>query len=197
MDKRSLRKARNDRKRRKKLINTGKWAGVALVALGFVGWATWQAVRPSVGESVPIMAESGRHVPEGSDPGPYNSNPPTSGPHYGGEFEAGFYDEDSPEAQVQYPEGYLGHNLEHGYVIFWYDCGLLDDAGCGELKSQIREVMDKYDGVKLIAFPGRSLDVPLVMVSWGQMLRFAEFDEGLASKFVSVNLNRAPEPNAP
>ena len=22
----------------------------------------------------------------------------------------------------QYPEGYLVHNLEHGYVIFWYNC---------------------------------------------------------------------------
>ncbi len=53
------------------------------------------------------MSNSGKHVPEGTDPGPYNSNPPTSGPHYGQEYEAGFFDEQSPESRVKYTEGYL------------------------------------------------------------------------------------------
>ncbi len=197
MNQRSMREARRDRQRRKIFIKIGKWAGVVLFILGIGGLIAWRIMRPSVGEEIPMRADSGKHVVEGTDPGPYNSNPPTSGPHYGQEFEAGFYDELSPESQSPYPEGYLGHNLEHGYVIFWYDCGLLDDAGCDTLKTQIQVVMDKFNGLKLIAIPARSLDVPLVMVSWGQMLRFETFDEGLASKFVSVNRNRAPEPNAP
>ena len=112
------------------------------------------------------------------------------------EYEAGFYNENSSQAQADYPEGYLGHNLEHGYIIFWYNCDSLDKTGCDTLKGQIQEVMDKYDNFKLIAFPSDSLDVPLAMVSWGQLLRFESFDEGLASQFVKVNRNRAPEPNA-
>lgn len=197
MNQRSMREARRDRQRSKKIIIIGKWVGVVLFILGIGGLIAWRIMRPSVGEEIPIMADSGKHVVEGTDPGPYKSNPPTSGPHYGQEFEAGFYDELSPESQSPYPEGYLGHNLEHGYVIFWYDCGLLNDADCDTLKTQIQVVMDKFNGLKLIAIPARSLDVPLVMVSWGQMLRFETFDEGLASKFVSVNRDRAPEPNAP
>jgi hypothetical protein len=136
-------------------------------------------------------------VPEGQDPGPFNSNPPTSGPHYSGEFDAGFYEESSPEAQVPYPEGYLGHNLEHGYVIYWYNCDLLESNECTELKDQIKESMADNGRTKLIAFHRSSLDVPVAMTTWGQMLKMDKFDAGQAEIFVSANRNRAPEPNAP
>ncbi len=191
------REARREKQRRKKLQNRLITGSVAILALLIVGFLGWQAVRPPEGETFPIMGNSDEHIEEGSDPGPFNSNPPTSGRHYGGEYDAGFYTASSPEAQVPYPEGYLGHNLEHGYVIFWYNCELLDAPDCENLKSEIQDVMDNYDNFKLIAFPSDSLEEPLVMVSWGQMLRFETFDKGLASKFISANRNQAPEPNAP
>lgn len=193
MGKRDIRAAQREKKRRNKII----WSGIALLILVAAGFVGWSVLRPSVGEKIPIMANAGEHVDEGSDPGPFNSSPPTSGRHYGQEYDAGFYDKNSPQAQVDYPEGYLGHNLEHGYVIFWYNCDLLDESGCERLKIQIQDVMDKFDTFKLIAFPSDSLDAPLVMVSWGQLLRFETFDEGLAEQFIEVNRNRAPEPNAP
>ena len=98
---------------------------------------------------------------------------------------------------ADYPEGYLVHNLEHGYVIFWYNCNLLDEQNCSELKIQIKSVMDEFNGVKLIAFPRESLDVPVVMTSWGQLQQFEVFNENPAASFVESNRNRAPEPNAP
>ena len=192
MGKREIRAAQREKKQRRKMIG----GGIGLIVLVVAGFIGWSVLRPSIGEKIPIMVDAGEHVEPGSDPGPFNSNPPTSGRHYGQEYDAGFYNENSPEAQADYPEGYLGHNLEHGYVIFWYNCNSLDETGCDTLKSQIQEVMDKYDNFKLIAFPSDSLDVPLAMVSWGQLLRFESFDEGLASQFVKVNRNRAPEPNA-
>ena len=54
------------------------WGSIAVVALAVLGYALWVAFRPSSGESIPIMASS-NHVDEGEDPGPYNSDPPTSG----------------------------------------------------------------------------------------------------------------------
>ncbi len=197
MGKRAIREAQRAKQRRKRLMNNLIWGGVAVGVLAIIGFMLWGAARPAAGEEVPIMANAGKHVAEGTDPGPFNSEPPTSGRHYGQELEAGFYDETSPQAQVTYPEGYLGHNLEHGYVIFWYNCDSLDDAGCETLKTRIRNVMDKFRGVKLVAFPRALLDVPVVMTSWGRMQRFEVFDEGRARKFVSANRNRAPEPNAP
>ena len=186
------REKRKQRKRNSMLI----WGSIAVVALAVLGYALWVAFRPSSGESIPIMASS-NHVDEGEDPGPYNSDPPTSGPHYANEFNAGFYDEEDAANMADYPEGYLVHNLEHGYVIFWYNCNLLDEQNCSELKIQIKSVMDEFNGVKLIAFPRESLDVPVVMTSWGQLQQFEVFNENPAASFVESNRNRAPEPNAP
>jgi nitrate reductase NapE component len=193
----SLREARRVKKRRQKMITTLIWVSVAVVVVGLFGYMIWDAVRPAVGTEVPIMANYGDHVLEGTDPGPFNSDPPTSGPHYGGEYEAGFYDESSPEAQVPFPEGYLGHNLEHGYVIYWYNCDLLDSNNCVDLKDQIKESMADNGSTKLIGFPRNSIDVPVAMTTWGQLLKMDKFDSGQAKNFVNANRNRAPEPNAP
>lgn len=172
------------------------WGGVLITVIGVLGYALWVAFRPAYGETIPVMTEVD-HVTEGVDPGPYNSDPPTSGPHYADEFDAGFYDETEVADLPDYPQGYLVHNLEHGYVIFWYNCNLLDEQGCKRLKDQIKTVMDQSGGTKLIAFPWDSLDVPVVMTSWGRMQRFETFNEDQANSFVERNRNRAPEPNAP
>lgn len=143
--------------------------------MAFLGFMVWQGIKPSAGEAIPIMA-SEPHIELDTDPGKYNSDPPTSGLHYASEADAGFYDEDI----YQYPAGYLVHNLEHGYVIFWYNCNLLDESGCSELKSQISSVMDELGRTKMIAYPWNSIDVPLVMTSWGQLQKFETFDaEGI------------------
>jgi hypothetical protein len=189
--------ARRAKKKRQKLISTLIWGGVAVIVIGLFGYVIWGAVRPAAGQEIPIMENYEAHVPEGQDPGPFNSDPPTSGPHYGGEYEAGFYDETSSEAQAPFPEGYLGHNLEHGYVIYWYNCDLLDSNACVELKEQIKDSMAENGNTKLIAFPRASIDVPVALTSWGQLLKMDAFDASQAKKFVSANRNRAPEPNAP
>ncbi len=142
------------------------------------------------------MADTG-HIQDGQDPGPYNSDPPTSGPHYASDLRAGFYDESDLASLPENPEGYLVHNLEHGYVIFWYNCEVVSEQECSDLKSQIRSVMDDFNEVKVIAFPWESIQEPVVMTSWGQMQRFDKFDQQMAKTFIERNRNRAPEPNAP
>jgi hypothetical protein len=57
--------------------------------------------------------------------------------------------------------------------------------------------MDDFGGIKLIAFPWPSLDVPVAMTSWGRLQRFESFDPQIATAFVEANRNKAPEPNAP
>ncbi len=153
-------------------------------------------------EDIPIMdvcTPMCSHAPDGTEV-EYNSNPPTSGPHYAQPLPAGFYDPqadpDNVAFHVPHPEGHLVHNLEHGYVIFWYNCSLLTDVECAQLKDEIRAVMD-VDPLKVIAFPWDSTDVPVVMTSWGRMLRMAAFDAAAAARFIANNRNRAPEPSAP
>ncbi len=192
MNSKNRRQQLHDRQRKQKLKSTLIWGGIGMVVLAIIGLVVWQGARPARGESVQIMV-SDPHITVDSDPGRYNSNPPTSGLHYAEEARAGFFDNNN----YQYPAGYLVHNLEHGYVIFWYNCDLLDETGCANLKEQIRTTMDDLGGTKLIAYPWPSLNVPLVMTSWGRLQKFETFDSEQATAFYRANLNRAPEPDAP
>lgn len=197
MGKKSNRNQRRTRRKRQKSNRNLLWIGVGVIVVVVIGFVIWKIVRPSVGESIPIMASSGEHVPEGDDPGPFITDPPTSGRHYANEYKAGFYEPSEPEVNVAYPEGYLIHNLEHGYVIFWYNCEILNEDECSTLKGRILEVMVEFDNFKLIAFPWPTADAPLVMTSWGQLQEFQAFDADRARNFIRSNRNRAPEPNAP
>lgn len=191
---RTSRELRQERERKNRRRSTLLWGGVAVAALAVVAVVIWSGARPLAGVAVPV--EGADHVEDGADPGPYNSNPPTSGTHFPSTFDAGFYDEEDAAAGPPYPEGYLVHNLEHGYVIFWYNCSLLDSAACDEMKAQIQGVLEEFDSFKLIAFPWSSLDVPVVLTSWGQMQEMESFDAAQARRFIRRNLNEAPEPEA-
>ncbi len=192
MNSKSKRQQMQERQRKQKFRNNLVWGGIGAVVLAIIAIVIWQGVRPAAGESVQIMV-SDPHIPADSDPGQYNSDPPTSDPLYAEEARAGFYDNNN----YKFPAGYLVHNLEHGYVIFWYNCDLLDETGCADLKGQIQSVMDDLGGTKLITYPWPSLAVPLVMTSWGRLQRFEIFDLEQAKAFYRSNLNKSPEPNAP
>jgi hypothetical protein len=192
----SVREQRRSRQRRRQWLTRILWGGGGLAVLVAGAWLAAQALRPGVGETVEASA-AGLHVPEGTDPGEYSTDPPTSGVHFPGTFEAGFYDAERLATLPQFPVGYLVHNLEHGYVIFWYDCAGLAATACSELKSSIQATMDEFDGVKLIAFPWESIAEPVVLTSWGKILRLDAYDGGRAAAFVRANRNQAPEPNAP
>lgn len=102
---------------------------VVLGVVGGVGWLIYtQMNRPLPGEG---FSELGReHVTDISNV-VYNSNPPTSGPHFAAWAKAGQYDE-------EISDGYLLHSLEHGYVILSYDCE--QSIRAGEYKSRSRNL---------------------------------------------------------
>jgi len=195
----SKRQQIRERQRRQKLRSNLIWGAVGLIAIVIFGFFVFRSGGQSspVGEQIEVPADYVNHIEEGTDPGPFPSDPPAGGRHYASELDAGFYDEGSPQTQLPYPEGYIGHNLEHGYVVFWYNCEALNAGDCETLKSEIQSVMDDFGGDKLIAFPWPSLNSPVVMTSWGRLQRFDSFDQQLAADFIKGNLNRSPEPNAP
>ncbi len=185
------REQRRTRQRQQQMKGSLIWGGVGIAALAIIGFIVWQGARPAAGEKISILSSS--HITVDSDPGKYNSDPPTSGPHYPEEAQAGFHETNI----YQYPAAYLVHNLEHGYIIFWYNCTDLSESACSELKSQIKTVIDEVNNVKVIAYPWDSLDVPVVMTSWGRLQKMETFDAAQARAFYKTNLNRSPEPNAP
>jgi hypothetical protein len=174
--------------------------GVALAIIAVIAVVLLLVKNPAnasgglMGDEVAIPSRD--HVPNDTVPGPYNSNPPAGGAHYATDFPAKFYQEADLATLPKNPQGYLVHNLEHGYVIFWYNCQA-PNTDCAALKQTIQQVMDETGGIKLIAFPWSVMDIPLAMTSWGRILKFPSPNADLMKQFVERNRYQAPEPDAP
>lgn len=171
------------------------WGAVVILALIVLGYAGWQLVRPRPGVGVPQMGRT--HIEVGAPHEAYNTDPPTSGPHYAQPVSAGFYDEAPPDEN-------LVHSLEHGYVIIWYNCTSLAEGNCQSLKTQIRGVLDRAGPVglfsdikKLIAVPRPKMDALLALTSWGRLLKLGAFDEAVILDFINNLRGQAPEGNVP
>ena len=192
------------KKRRERTRNVAIGGLIAVIAVAGIAWLATQSRERESGANVPIpqvevveeMANVA-HVAEGTDPGPFNSDPPTSGRHYSTQAFAGFNREADLESFGEFPQGYLVHSLEHGYVIFWYNCDVLTETECVELQDEIERVMGRVGDFKVIAFPWSTIEEPVVLTSWARMLRFDTFDPEIAEQYVRNFRNQAPEPNAP
>lgn len=167
---------------------------IVVVALIILSITRSPGSNDLMGDAVNNLSRA--HVPSDLPPGPYSTNPPAGGAHYDTDFPAKFYLESDLAALPKYPEGYLVHNLEHGYVIFWYNCQAAN-TDCSALKQTIQQVMDETGNTKLIAFPWSNMDVPLAMTSWGRILKFTTIDPVVMKQFVDRNRYQAPEPDAP
>ena len=131
-----------------------------------------EAEIPSIlGEDIPIAGAN--HIEEGAEATDWNSDPPTSGEHYGQWAAAGFYDE-------AIPDGYLVHDMEHGYVIIYYNCEMAD-MDCEAFKTAIEAAMaaagndPNTNSVKLIAVPRPGMDNPITYASWGHLYKAETF----------------------
>jgi hypothetical protein len=140
----------------------------------------------AAGEPIPIVANAQEHVEDGTVV-EYNSDPPTSGPHYAVPQSPGFYDE-------VIPDGHIVHSMEHGYIIVWYDCDQLSADDCETLKKDIQNFVSGR--AKTIGLPRSGMETPIALTSWGRLLRLDEWDANAAREFHRANLNKAPEPNA-
>jgi hypothetical protein len=182
-------------KQQKILLYSGLGLAVVAVVVILI-LATTQSSNSTglMGDEVAIPSRD--HVSTDAVPGPFNSNPPAGGAHFDTDYTAKFYQESDLASLPKHPEGYLVHSLEHGYVIFWYNCQV-PNTDCAALKQTIQKVMDDTGGAKLIAFPWSSMDIPLAMTSWGRILKFTKPDPALMKQFVERNRYQAPEPDAP
>lgn len=168
--------------------------GVAVVAfLGFVGYFLWLDLQPVPLLGVEVRIVGADHIPEGQLASDHNSDPPTSGEHYSQPAEAGFYEE-APADE------YLVHNLEHGYIVVYYNCEPLDESECASLKNDLQEAMaDAGVGPvtrtpKIIVAPRPGMENLITYTSWGRMYRVDQFDRDEFALFVEQNREISPEP---
>jgi hypothetical protein len=146
--------------------------GVALgVAVGagvlWLGWQAWD--RP--GTAIPSMGNA--HIQLETDPHPpYNSDPPTSGPHLPYLAPWGIHTRPIPRPlQV--------HNLEDGGVLIQYNCE------CPDLVEQLAAIVRRYEhGVILAPYPGMKSRIALT--AWTRIDTMDEFDERRIVRFINA-----------
>ena len=107
------------------------WRGLAVVGFVLVGVGALVAFDPQPpGVTFPSLGND--HI---ADPTaehiPYNSSPPSSGPHVGVLANWGVHEE-------RLPAELFVHNLEDGGVVFTYDC----PDGCDDLVTGLAEIVE-------------------------------------------------------
>jgi hypothetical protein len=135
--------------------------------------------KSMMGEKIDEM--NSIHVTRGETHELYNSNPPTSGPHYGDSVAGpGIKNEQLPDELVL-------HSMEHGAVVLWYRHDL-PESDVDKLKS----VFSSASGKKIM-LPRENLDTPIALASWNYLLNLEVIDEAKIKEFIETNNDRAPE----
>jgi len=204
MNKKRIREKRRARNPKKEILQWLFWGGICIavaavvVILALNSNPTAQAATPiqEMNQVVQVTIASRNHIAIGTTLPTYNSDPPAGGDHYPETMPTKFYQESDLASLPQNPVGYLVHNLEHGYVIFWYNCQVYQGT-CDDLMKKIQQVMSQFGGVKVVAYPWHSIDVPVALTSWGRLLRLSNPDSTLMTQFVQTYRFQAPEPNSP
>lgn len=132
-----------------------------------------------VGERIELMKSP--HIKIGDVHEPYNSNPPTSGPHIGNDV-AGAGIKDQP-----IPDELIVHSMEHGAVVLWYRQDLKEED-----VERLKKVFNEASGKKIM-LPRIEMDTPIALTSWTYILRLDEIDEAKIKEFIEVNNDRGPE----
>ena len=166
---RPARPSRARRRQRRWIIGVAA-AIIVAVVVGYLGYQAG-AGRPGV-----EMPDQGNlHVQTESEPhAPYNSDPPTSGPHL--PYLAPWGVHTSPiakELQV--------HNLEDGGVMVQYAC----PTACPDLVDKLRAIVSQHrDHVILAPYPG--MKTRIALTAWTRIDAFEEVDQARIQRFIKA-----------
>ncbi len=136
----------------------------------------------------PLVA--GAHVPVCS-PVTYNSNPPTSGPHYPNWAKFQRF-----AAPVGRP--FWVHDLEHGAIVISYNCpdGCAQDLDALQAMLAVRPADANCTAAvrnRFVITPDPLLDVKFAASAWGFALRSDCFDLAALSDFIDAHYAQGPE----
>ena len=150
------------------------WAGGGAAAAAVVaGVFVYRAVTAQPGVSQPDQGN--RHVQSLNETiPPYNSEPPTSGPHLPYVAPWGIHTEPIPR-QLQV------HNLEDGGVLVQYNC----PDSCPDLVAKLKAIVSGYDHQVILApYPG--MKTRIALTAWTRLDAFDDFDEKRIQGFITA-----------
>jgi hypothetical protein len=144
-----------------------------------IGVAAAEAGCDQIEEHEP---EGRQHVEDGVQV-PYQTDPPTSGPHYAEWADPGFYEQPVPAEN-------LVHNLEHGQLVIWYR----PDAS-SEVLDDIRDFAEGTQPA-ILATPWPTIESPFsfTITGWAASQSCEQFSEDALAEFRQRYQGKGPEP---
>lgn len=138
-------------------------------------------VEDIVDNSVHYESQGQRHLGSGEVASePYNSNPPTSGPHAPRWSDTGVFLGVLPDIQ-------LIHNLEHGHIWFTYRDE--DDQEAIDLLSDLQSQFPQW----VVVSHRPENDSRIAAAAWTYLLTLEELDETQLLAFIANHRDNAPE----
>ncbi|MGC4094051.1 MAG: DUF3105 domain-containing protein [Polyangiaceae bacterium] len=138
-----------------------------------------------------FQVDAATHVAECS-PLDDSVKPPYGGPHYPSWAAFQYYD-------FAVPHGYLIHAMEHGALVFYYNCA----DGCAAEVASAKQVIEAQavdplctgtgTSRRAILVPDPTLDVQWAASAWGFTLRADCFDPDVFARFYQAHYAKGPE----
>ena len=155
-----------------KLKKYRSWILCTLIVASVIGFAVLGAREP---EGVVKLSSMGnKHLDSiNQQHEPYNSNPPTSGPHVGTITQWGINKEIIPD-EIQI------HNLEDGGVIVQYNPDKLPK----EEWARLEEVVMGTNRKRVIIAPRYNMDAPIVLTAWTRLMSLESIDQDKIKEFI-------------
>lgn len=172
-------KQRSKRRRATRTPNRLPWilGGIAIVALIAVPIVI-NAVRAANLPGERFASQGNRHVALGANVPPYNSNPPTSGPHTAELAPWGTYGPDEAPHEQR-----VIHNMEDGGVVLWYRPAETAE----ETDARIAVLEEASRGYRRIVIaPREEMPTPFALTAWQRLQRFEEPDLEAMRAFVDA-----------
>ena len=147
----------------------GAGIAAAIVVAVIVGWFAYRAQADLPGQKFPDQGNL--HVQTlGDAHEPYNSTPPTSGPHLPYIAPWGIHTRPIPnELQV--------HNLEDGGVVLQYNCT------CPDIADKLGAIARKYP-TQVLAAPYPTMPSRIALTAWTRLETLDSVDEGRIERFI-------------
>lgn len=140
---------------------------------------------PPIGETHPNLGQ--KHIPDGSAHDPYNSDLPSSGPHYAKPAAWGISDKEIPDET-------LIHNMEHGGIVIAYRPDLAAEQ-ITKLKSLVMGLGEssQFKEVKAVLVPRSANTKSIELGAWTYTLNLDSLDEAKITDFYNGHLDKGPE----
>lgn len=185
--------------RRRSLLTIGSAVLVGAIVVGAIVAQRRSGEGPGAPDNVGVAAaeancadveefeeQEADHIDTGAAHEPYNSSPPTSGPHYATPAGTEFFAEQIPPEQ-------LVHNLEHGQIVIWY----APDAPA-EVQSQVEDlVVQETNATAAAPYPDIEAPYQLVLSAWGASQACEKVSQEVVDDFRREYQGKGPEALTP